>query len=219
MNVEAKYSREWLSRAGIILLLLLGSAGWFFYDGFVTYPRYNVGAAAYAELEKMVAEEGLSGDEADAEAARRWEKCAERFNGDPKEPPRRPKNVAQQMHFGIGLAVLAVAYLLWIRREMKRVVRADDTEFDAFTTAFPPFNAMTRVRFDSVFGIDKRKWENKGIAVVHYKDAHGTSRRAVIDDYKYAGSEEILKQCETVIAAKKAAKFAGTTDANSAAHD
>lgn len=209
MNITAKYSREWRDRMGIILLLIAGSSGWFFYDGLVAYPKYNVGAAAYAKIVETAKEEGLSDVAAETEAAKRWEKCAHEFSGDPKNPPERPKNVAQQLHFGIGLAVIAAAFLAWVFREMKRVVRADDEKFDGLTTAFPPFNGKTTVKFASVFGVDKRKWKNKGIARVHYKDERGRSRRVEIDDYKYAGSEAILEKCEAVVAAKKSAAEGG----------
>ena len=205
MNIRAKYSREWRDRMGIILLLIVGSSGWFFYDGLVAYPKYNEGAAAYAQLAEMVREEGFDDADAEKEAAERWEKCAANFSGDPKEPPKHAKNVDQQIHFGVGLAVLALALLAWALREMRRVIRADDEKFDGLTTAFPPFNGRVSVKFDSVFGIDRRKWNNKGIAVVHYKDEHGRRRRALIDDYKYAGSEAILERCEKVIEEKKKA--------------
>lgn len=218
MKLEAKYSREWLNRMGIILLLFIGSSGWFFYDGLVTYPRYNEGAIAYAELAKMVEEEGLTGESAEAEAAKRWAKVAADFKGDPAEPPTHLKNVDQQMQFGVGLGVLSVLFLIWILREMKRVIRADDETFEGITSSFPMIYSKKSVPFAAVVGLDKRKWDNKGIAVVHCKNADGSKFRVIIDDYKYAGSEEILEKCEAVVAAKKAAK-SGATGASPAAVD
>lgn len=209
MNITAKYSREWRDRMGIILLLVAGSAGWFFYDGLVAYPKFNRGAEEYARIVEAVGAEGLTDAAAEKEAAARWEKRAAEFGGDPKEPPARPKNVAQQIHFGAVLGVIALAFLAWILREMRRVVRADDERFDVLTTAFPPFNGKISARFDDVFGVDRRKWKNKGIAVVHFKDEKGRSRRGVIDDYKYAGSQAILEKCEAVVAAKKSANAGG----------
>ena len=208
MNITAKYSREWRSRMGIILLMIAGSSGWFFYDGLVAYPKFNRGAEAYAQIRESVAADGFAEAEADAEAAKRWEARAADFDGDSKEPPKHPKNVAQQIHFGVGLGVLALAFLAWVLREMRRVVRADDEKFDGLTTAFPPFNGSVPVRFDSVFGVDRRKWKNKGIAVIHYKNGRGRPCRVLVDDYKYAGSEAILEKCEAVVAEKQARKSA-----------
>lgn len=210
MKLEAKYSREWLNRMGIILLLFIGSSGWFFYDGLITYPRYNEGAAAYVEIARMVEEEGLSGETAEAEVAKRWAKVAADFKGDPAEPPTHFKNVDQQLHFGTGLGVLAVLFLIWILREMKRVIRADDETFEGITKVLPMIYSKKTVPYDAVVGLDKRKWDNKGIAVIHCKNADGSKFRVIVDDYKYAGSEGILEKCETVVAAKKAAKFGAT---------
>lgn len=202
MTLEAKSSREWRNRMGIILLLVAGSSAWFFYDGLVAYPAYNRGAHAYAEIVQTVASEGLTDSAAKTETAARWEKRAAEFDADPKEPPKHEKNIAQQIHFGIGLAAIALIFVAWIFREMRRVIRANDEIFDGIVSVFPLFYKKTPVCFASVFAVDKRKWNNKGIAVVHYKDDAGRSRRAIIDDYKYAGSEEILKKCEEIVAAK-----------------
>ena len=60
MNITAKYSREWRSRMGIILLMIAGSSGWFFYDGLVAYPKFNRGAEAYAQIRESVAAEGFA---------------------------------------------------------------------------------------------------------------------------------------------------------------
>lgn len=187
---------------GIILLLLVGSSAWFFYDGLVAYPAYNRQAQAYAKITEEVNSTGIDNRLAETEIASRWEKIAPELGGDPKDPPKREKNVAQQLHFGIGLAVIALLFAAWILREMKRVIRSDDENFDGIVTLFPLFYKTKNVRFDSVFAVDKRRWNNKGIASVHYKTESGRSDRAIIDDYKYAGSESILKKCEEVIAEK-----------------
>jgi len=187
---------------GIIFLLIAGSSAWFFYDGFVSYPSYNRGAQAYAEIVIDVENSGLTDHAAETEIAVRWEKIAPKFDADPNDPPKHEKNIAQQIHFGIGLAAIALLFIAWILREMSRIIRSDDEKFDGIVAMIPLFYKTTSVRFDSVFAIDKRRWNNKGIATVQYKTAEGRSRRAIIDDYKYAGSEEILKKCEEVIAEK-----------------
>lgn len=206
MKLEAKFSREWRDRMGIILLFIVGSAGWFFYDGLVAYPKYNEGAEAYAQLVEMVKEEGFTDAAAERETTARWEKCAADFDADPQDPPVKAKDIDQQIHFGIGLSICALIFLGWVLREMARTIRANDEEFDGLTAIFPPIYGKTTVKFASVFGIDKRKWKNKGIAVVHYKNEQGRPCKAIIDDYKYAGTEAILKKCETVIAEKNAAQ-------------
>ena len=52
----------------------------------------------------------------------------------------------------------------------------------------------TRVLFNSVFEIDTRKWDKKGLAYARYRNEHGAEKRAVIDDLKYKEADEILER-------------------------
>ena len=52
----------------------------------------------------------------------------------------------------------------------------------------------TRVLFSSVFEIDTRKWDKKGLAYARYRNEHGAEKRAVIDDLKYKEADEILER-------------------------
>lgn len=183
----------------IVLILLLGSAGWFFYDGAFAYPKYNEKADAYADVKRVYgADEAL--------VKEKWRALAIERHWNADDVPLKRKNEAQQFHWSFGLLVVACAFLTWMVRDMRRVIAADDECFTGVDCAFPPFNSLRKVRFASVFGIDKRRWEKKGIAVVHYKDGAGKRRAVYVDDYKYAGSEKILERCEQTLEAKKKAK-------------
>ena len=199
MNLTAKISREWRDRMIIVLLMLLGSSAWFFYDGAVAYPKYNIKADAYAELQRVYqADETLLKE--------KWKALAIENHWDPEDVPKKRKDEAQQFRWGSGLLVISVAFLLWMLREMHRVILADDEKFIGITRAVIPFNALREIRFDSVFGVDKRRWDKKGIAVVFYKTEKGGRASALIDEYKYAGSERLLERCEAIIEEKKARK-------------
>jgi len=54
------------------------------------------------------------------------------------------------------------------------------------------------VDFDQITKIDKRKWEKKGIAKVHFKDEVNTEGVMVFDDFKYDRStmSELMSMCE-----------------------
>ena len=47
------------------------------------------------------------------------------------------------------------------------------------------------VRFADVFRVDKRKWDNKGLAYVYHRSG-GAGKRAVVDDLKYDGAGRVL---------------------------
>ena len=65
-----------------------------------------------------------------------------------------------------------------------KVLRADELSFTSPNGQ--------RVLFSSAHRIDKRKWDNKGLAYVHYRDENEKERRAVIDDLKFDGADKIL---------------------------
>ena len=199
MEVNAKSSREWRDRMVMILLMLVGSAAWFFYDGFVAYPKFNVKADAYAELKKVYGEDSKILGE-------KWKERA--IENDWKiddDVPEHRKDEAQQIRWGSGLLAAAALFLIWVIREARRVITADSEKFLGIKKAFPPFNSLVSVRFDSVVGIDKRKWDKKGIAGIFYRE-NGAMKCVLVDDYKYASSERILEKCEQIVAEKKAAK-------------
>lgn len=192
----------------IVLLMLLGSSAWFFYDGAVAYPKYNIKADAYAELQRVYqADETLLKE--------KWKALAIENHWDPEDVPKKRKDEAQQFRWGSGLLIISVAFLLWMLREMHRIILADDEKFIGITRAVIPFNALREIRFDSVFGVDKRRWDKKGIAVVFYKTEKGVRASALIDEYKYAGSERILERCEAIIEEKKARKATESAEQDS----
>ncbi len=47
------------------------------------------------------------------------------------------------------------------------------------------------VRYAEVFKVDKRTWDHKGLAYVHYK-REGREGRVVVDDLKFGGADRVL---------------------------
>lgn len=199
-NLTAKISREWRDRMIIVLIMLVGSAAWFFYDGAVAYPKYNVKADAYAEIQRVYqADEAL--------VKEKWTALAIEKNWNAEGVPKKRKDEAQQFRWGSALLFVSVLFTLWMIREMRRVITADDEKFLGIARTLPPFNALREIAFSSVIGVDKRRWDKKGIALVFYKDESGMRRSVIVDDYKYAGSEKILLRCEEIIEEKKSKKM------------
>ncbi len=188
MKVEAKITRTWRDRMFLILIFTVGSAAWFYYDGFVAWPKKIEAANAYKELKEK------AGGEINATE---WASIAERNGWDTSDPgePKTEEDLATQKYIGTFFVVVSVLYLIWFVRQCKRVIHADDESFA------DPSGAL--VRYDRVVAVDKRKWDNKGIAYAIYEDEKGIMRKAIIDDYKYGGSEVILNECEARLAAKE----------------
>ncbi|MCW0216784.1 MAG: hypothetical protein OJI67_00550, partial [Prosthecobacter sp.] len=54
------------------------------------------------------------------------------------------------------------------------------------------------IHFSQVFRVDKRKWDNKGLAYVWYREtAEAPEKKALIDDLKFDGAGKILARLLT----------------------
>ena len=74
----------------------------------------------------------------------------------------------------------------WMGLSSRRRLSAD---MDSLTT-----EGGVRVSYSSVFEIDTRKWDKKGLAYAKYHNEDGAERRAVIDDLKYKEADQVLER-------------------------
>lgn len=199
-RVTAWYYR----RMGILTAMLLLMGLYFLYDGRYGYPAAN----AVADQKDWFEQELLKGyDEAkasgrleawttDAQAkgwpvgkngeAPRWVSYAA-AKGWPEKPHRyTEREIREQFWWGGGtlVAALAVAGLLLANRG--KVLRAGA---DHWLTP-----EGQRIAFADVFKIDKRPWDQKGLAYAWHRTADGREKRAVIDDLKFAGAGQVLER-------------------------
>lgn len=183
MKFEALPSREWKKRMYLLLLFSFGMGGYFFYDGYIGYPKAN--ERAHAFLEHKEGKDGKKLSEWPAFAASRgW------VEKDPGEP-KTEKDLRDQKIWGTGCCVLGVlvAGCFFYMKRFK--ITADENQI------YPPRGEP--VRFDAITGFDMRKWDKKGIAIANYTKS-GRSMKLVLDDWKYAGAEQILREAQTRLA-------------------
>lgn len=84
------------------------------------------------------------------------------------------------------LWAMAVVTLFWMTFSGRRRLSAD---MNSLTT-----EGGARVLFKSVFEVDTRKWDKKGLAYARYHNEDGAEKRAVIDDLKYKEADKILER-------------------------
>jgi hypothetical protein len=89
-----------------------------------------------------------------------------------------------QFSIAYFLWAMALATLGWVLFNRRRNLSADG---ESLTT-----EGGTRIFFESVFEIDTRKWDKKGLAYVRYRNEAGDDKRTVIDDLKYKEADDIL---------------------------
>lgn len=184
MSTRANFDRSYLWRYWVIILMAFGSAGWFFYDATVGYPKKVKLAQAW---------EGLSNLES-GPRSERWREIAA-SNGWPAEPPTKPsKEIEESIRFQYiyGSVASAIGLMMLIYLLIARNSWVEGTE-KGLTTSWGQ-----QVDFSTVIRLNKRRWKDKGIARVDYEE-NGKKRQFVFDDFKYDRSAigELLQQLES----------------------
>lgn len=194
-------------RMGLLAAMFLGMGLFFFYDGKVGYPKKNAVAAKKVWFEETVLKSYDDAQSAGEAAVTAWLKDARErgwiVNPNLQQPrwddyaaphdwpsdPKKysPEEIEQQFYWGAAMIVgAAIAGLLVLLNHNKVLVgHRSDMKMPNGTT----------VAFADVFKVDKRKWDNKGLATVYYREGgSGAERKAVVDDLKFHGADRVLKR-------------------------
>lgn len=189
-------------------LMLLGSALWFFYDGYIAWPAEAGRYQTFTRIaDELVAEEKAASPK-DPAVTRAWERYAEENDLKTKVPKdRTPGDLAGQRIIGQVFFAGWLIFTTWVLLQHRLSVRA---EGDIVTGT-----DGRQVHLDAIIEIDRRKWNSKGIAYATYDDA-GKRRRLTLDDHKFIGCEAIIIEADKRIAARAAAATPPAADNNSA---
>ncbi|NNE91469.1 MAG: hypothetical protein HKN23_07465 [Verrucomicrobiales bacterium] len=190
-------------RIGLMIALVTGLGLYFFYDGWIGYPKKNFNAALFAAFET-----GKSGDaglpdpsafhladfsEAQSEALNQaiqsgrkgetWSRFAASRHLAAEEPKiLTAKEIRDQFFYGALMGIIAAGLAIYLLRERKKTLSADESGIR--------FPAGNRLKFAEISQLDLRKWD-RGIAFVK-----AGATRAKIDDYKYTGAGEIVNRLQ-----------------------
>lgn len=203
-TIVCRVTRWYFRRMGMLAGLLLVFGLVFLYDGVRGYPK-SVELAKKKEhfttvflpsfdkarqegrLDQWIAEARAQGLPTGIEGEPpRWVSYAAQngWEEDPKLYSER--EIAEQFWCAyacfFGTLITGVVLLMNARKELR-------AEADHWIT---PGGA--RIAFADVFRIDKRKWEHKGLAYAWHRTAAGAEKRAVIDDLKFNGADQVLER-------------------------
>ena len=151
----------------LIMAILLVAAGlWFAYDGWVKWPRQN------AQIERVQKEKAAAQDVNDTpkvqELSKQLSSMSHHTNTD----------ILIQKLLAITLPAFGLFWAAWTLRDTRGLYRMTGD-----TLEVPGHPAIT---FAEIRRIDKRKWDRKGIALLHYEHgqppAHGILK---LDDFAY----------------------------------
>lgn len=189
--LRANFQQSYLWRYLIMACVGIFMAGWFAFDGLVTYPN---------RLERLVVLEELKSEISDrTELQKKWEAVAEsrgwpieRPDGDDKNSDQLRMDIQGQYFFGVLSLLLGLPALYFYLKSKRQWV--EETE-DGLTTSWGQ-----QVRFADVTQLNKKKWDRKGIARAYYTEA-GKQRTFVFDDFKFEREPlgKILRKLEDVL--------------------
>jgi hypothetical protein len=196
MNVTAKLTRDWKKRWWILTGFFAAGALWFYYDGFIAYPQMT---ERYAVFEKFAAEVVATTDADDIDDHRvkqAWEDYAMQQGMDWKKPKNKDAgDYRTQKICGSVLLLMSLGLFGWYKKSEKQSVQFDGKNI---TDA-----AGREVKADWIYELDRRKWENKGIVYALYQE-DGKKKKLTLDDFKFAGCDQIIDELERRLSDSKA---------------
>ncbi|PAY17219.1 hypothetical protein CKO51_22390 [Rhodopirellula sp. SM50] len=165
--IRAQVHQPFFRKFLYVFLGCTAFAGWCLYDGLIKYPKHLTIAEAY---------EGLP-EEGRREA---WKELAAE-KGWPTITPSKTANdirhdISSQFMMVILCSLFAIPALMMFMSGQGTWVEGDETVIRNSKGQEVPIDAITK--------IDKRKWDAKGIAKIHY-EVDGKKKKFVMDDFKY----------------------------------
>lgn len=199
MAVETGLYKGWRNKWLMMSLFCFGFAAYCYYDGTVAYPADNQRMAAFHHFTEKPAglydpisgePEGWSFEPLDYTGFTEYEDFAVAQGWGTDEPDT--KHTDQDIYTQYGMlaitAALGAMMLIMVVWHLPRKLKTDDKGLTGMTGKF--------VAYDSITEIDKRRWESKGIAYVHYDDGSGETQRMKVDGYVFHDGDLILEEVE-----------------------
>ena len=180
MTLRATTETKFLLKYLLIGLGCLAFFLWSTYDAFIGYPSMLPRAQAW---EKLMEDPSL--DETERQA--RWEAMSEEGGWSSKRPKEKETLASVQQTIIYNYAFMAIGIAIagpcigWYLTNRGTWIESTD---DGLRNSAGQFFTI-----DQVQQIDKRRWDKKGIAVVHFRDDQQKDQTFIIDDLKYQREE------------------------------
>lgn len=189
MEVKATLTRDWKKRWLILTGFVFAGALWFYYDGFIGYPKMAKHYQEYRQFADNIISSGKAKTDSDRAVKDAWREYSIQ-NGWKIETPKNKteSHFSKQKNYGTFLVGVSLLLFGWYYYSTRQSVLFDGTTITAV-------NGST-VKKDEVFKLDKRKWENKGIVYAHYEQS-GQKKKIALDAYKFGDEvEQIIEILE-----------------------
>lgn len=172
MTIRANVARGYLMRLGLVGLFCAAGGAWFLYDGMVTYPNQKIRAEKFKEF----TEEHDDLDELDQ--LNKWNEEVAIPNGWPTGNPGEPfkdYDINEQFYYAGAAALAALGFLSRFAYMLGRWIEADETHLRD--------KSGRETTYADITELNKKRWQNKGIAFANFKTPNGTGKIRIDDFY------------------------------------
>ena len=168
-TVKAKISTGYRVRLILITLMMLGFGAYCVYDWQIGYPLKQEQYLEFKEIEKNHPNDYPQVWEAYA-AERGWPTSSSGIQ------EKTDTDILTQLIMALICVPLGLFFLFKLIKENMRWVAMDDSGISG--------SGGHRVAWDAIQSLDETRWATKGIAWLHYRDANGSERKVLLDDFK-----------------------------------
>lgn len=174
---RADFTPSYFRRYLWVTLACIAFSLWCCKDAFITYPKKGEISAAYEALQKEFEET----ERPLTELPGAWEKVAEPKGWSTIQPGKSTEDIradiGKQFFMMVLCGVVAVpAFIKWARGQGTWVEGDEELIRNS---------GGQELKIGEITKIDKRKWEEKGIAYIHYLDDGKRKKKFVMDDFKF----------------------------------
>lgn len=197
MNVNAGISKDWRRRMLFLFFMLFGIAAWFLSDGYLMWPGEAERYEDYSKIKEELIESGKAEDEESSAIRIAWQKHAREMDYPEKTPKERTDSaIREQRVIGWVMMTGVGIFGAWIAWNHTRKLRAEGDVIIGVSGE--------RVEIDSIVGLDRKKWDDKGIMYAIYED-EGKRRKLTLDAHKFKGGDDIVEEVQNRLRSKKEA--------------
>ncbi len=174
---RADYVKSYFLRFLWVSLACAAFTLWCCYDAFVTYPKKGKVSAAFEAVEAKMKEEEMEM----IRLPEQWEKVATKNGWSATMPSKTSEDIRADIGKQYFMMVLCglvgiPAFIKWCSAHGTWV------EGDAELIRN---SAGQELKISEITKIDKRKWEEKGIAYIHYLKDGKRKKKFLMDDFKF----------------------------------
>jgi hypothetical protein len=179
-DIVARYDRDYRIKRFVIVLVMVGMAAWFGYDGWKGWPTRNSKIDEVKRERAIVDKQVQALRDARKTPSEDLLKQASELQKREDElgTPKTGTDIWFQKFLASILPVAGIAYLIVTLYKSRGEYRLSGQTLSV--PGHPP------VELEQIRQIDKSRWDRKGIAVLEYELPNSTGRRKItLDDFVY----------------------------------